>query len=45
MRCFHWRASTGGNREYDEAIKDLTRAIRVDPDYAQGTGLAQRGRS
>jgi tetratricopeptide (TPR) repeat protein len=32
----------GGNREYDEAITYLTRAIRADPDYAHGTGYAQR---
>ncbi len=31
-----------GNREYDEAIMYLTRAIRVDPDFAHGTGYAQR---
>ena len=35
----------GGNREYDEAITYLTRAIRVAPDYAQGTAFAQRGYS
>jgi tetratricopeptide (TPR) repeat protein len=35
----------GDNREYDEAIKYLTRVIRADPDYAQGTAFAQRGYS
>jgi tetratricopeptide (TPR) repeat protein len=30
-----------GNREHDEAIKYLTRALHVDPDYARGTGYAQ----
>jgi len=35
----------GRNGEYDEAIKYLTRAIRVAPDFAQGTAFAQRGYS